>query len=73
MTDSILKNIFFSTKEEIVVAGQYKKFSEYAESYANNKGMSHVANCINEWTDKHDKCFESEKVDLSNCVQYMDT
>ena len=70
-TDGPLKNITLSTGKTIPLSGQFKKFTNGAQTYANNNGMLYVANCFKNLVDKDKKFFEPEKVEVSHYVNYI--
>ena len=67
-TEDVMNNITLSTNKTIQLPGQFKKFKEAAQAYANRNGMSNIANCIKDLVDKDNEFFKAEVVDLLDCI-----
>ena len=71
--DGALSGIVLATDRPVPLLGLINKFLESLQAYANNKGMTHVADCIDNTEDLNMDDFQPEEIDMSDCIQMVTT
>ena len=70
--EGTMTGIVLTTNRTTPPSGLYKKFIQCVQVLANEKGMQHVAHCIENLQDLGDDDFKPVETDMSNCVTIIE-